>query len=411
MNKARKRLILFATISVFALLSILLLIINGVNFTVVSEDGDHITGIIAQNNGILQQENSFAMPGRGRRTSPFGGFGFNTPMSPDLTPSLRYFTYALDADRNGGELVHYSISAVSQDEAINWALSLLEKSGSETGWTGITYRCRIYTIKDRTFVTVVDQSRELVPSYRILLISIAGLVLGTFISAILLTLLSRKLYRPLEEAERKQRHFTRDVSSTFRMPLTLIEANTELLERAHGESDETRTILRQVRHMTDIIRQLPDQNLPDEEHADIRFDLTSLARRCVDSAMPSFEERRCQIRMLPATDTPIEISGNGEETAALIRELIENGRKYALSWFEIELKETGGRITIETRNDTSLPDGSLDQVFDRFTRLENAQDVPGYGLGLARVRETVQLLNGRAHAKADGGVFTLTIRL
>ena len=62
-------------------------------------------------------------------------------------------------------------------------------------------------------------------------------------------------------------------------------------------------------------------------------------------------------------------------------------------------------------NDTNLPDGTVDQVFDRFTRLDNAKDIPGAGLGLSHVKEIVKAHNGRASAKVEYGVFTLRISL
>ena len=77
----------------------------------------------------------------------------------------------------------------------------------------------------------------------------------------------------------------------------------------------------------------------------------------------------------------------------------------------LKVAEADGHSVIIASNDTNLPDGTLDQVFDRFTRLDNARDLPGAGLGLSHVKEIVQAHNGRAGAKAANGEFILRISL
>ena len=71
----------------------------------------------------------------------------------------------------------------------------------------------------------------------------------------------------------------------------------------------------------------------------------------------------------------------------------------------------GGRVRLCQTGDTELNDRPADQIFDRFTRLENAEGVPGAGLGLWKVKEIVKAHNGRQSARVSGGVFTLEIDL
>ena len=62
-------------------------------------------------------------------------------------------------------------------------------------------------------------------------------------------------------------------------------------------------------------------------------------------------------------------------------------------------------------NDTSLADGSIDQIFDRFTTLENAKDKNTVGLGLSYVKDIVKAHNGRVSANVKDNIFTLEIAL
>ena len=172
MNKARKKFIIYAELAIFVLLTVLLSVINIINFSMASEDADFLTGMIAQNHGTLNKggknegvdiKNGGIRFGE-NRIGPMG------PDSPEMNSSLRYFTYAFDNDGNS-QKIEYRISAVSEEDAENWARSLINE---KTGWSNMTYRFRVYKDNEKTYVTVIDQARELLPSFRILIISVIG---------------------------------------------------------------------------------------------------------------------------------------------------------------------------------------------------------------------------------------------
>lgn len=103
--------------------------------------------------------------------------------------------------------------------------------------------------------------------------------------------------------------------------------------------------------------------------------------------------------------------GDEEGIRKVISELISNSVKFALSKATFSLKKQNERIKIVQMNDTDLPNGSCDQIFDRFTRLDNATDKEGAGLGLSYVKDIVKAHNGRTSAKVNNGIFTITIDL
>ena len=196
MNRARKRFVLYAMLAIFTLLAVLLGVINGANFTMASEDADHITLMLAENQGLFPgqrgMENGMRMNMRGGRPAQMGPMG---PDSPEMAASMRYFTFAFD-DSGNAERVAFFVSAVSEEDALSWAKSLL--SEGETGWTATTYRYRVYELNGRTYVTVIDQGRELLHSYRILIISLIGLGAGLAVSGLVLMAIGRRLFAPLQ---------------------------------------------------------------------------------------------------------------------------------------------------------------------------------------------------------------------
>ena len=427
MIKARKRFVLYAMLCVFLLLFVLLGIINGVNFTMASEDADRLTQMLSQQQGrftdpasVIPEGQLPNLPGGNSRAfgpqgyahpnGPWGGFFPGRLLgtdSPEIVFSLRYFTFAFDQD-GAAEQVAWQISAVSQEEALAWARSLLGER--ETGWTAATYRYRIYEANEKTFVTVIDQGRELLPCYRILLISGVGLAAGLIISCAALMYIGKKLFQPLEEADRKQKRFIADAEKEFKVPLTIINANTEMMERENGETEQTQSINRQVKQMIGLVKNLSTVGVFDEKELTmLRCDLSALAQAAGDSLKSRFEEKGRSLTI--RAEEPVTIVGDSEALNDLMDELLENALKFSLSRAEIRVGRENGHTVIIASNDTNLPDGSLDQIFDRFTRLDNAQGIPGAGLGLSHVKEIVQAHNGRAGARAVNGEFILRINL
>ncbi len=311
MNKAKNKLIRYAVIVVFILLTVLVGVINIINFTMAANDADTITLALANQNGSFEgnmqggfgnmpqdmqdpfsnmpgnmqspenmqgpgqmgpesmnpdaMNQSFITSAQGNDQRPQGGnyyfdgqqgrrgqMGPMGPSSPEMTESIRYFTYAFDKRGNAFK-VAYQISAVSESDAAEWAKSLL--SGS-TGWTRGTYRYRVYTKDNLTFVTVIDQGRELLPSYRILIISVIGEIVSIAILYLFLLRAGKKLFEPLEAADRKQKQFIEGMEQEFQVPMTVINADVELLERKGGVSDQTSSIRRQVKTMSGLLDHL-----------------------------------------------------------------------------------------------------------------------------------------------------------
>ena len=464
MEQVRKRFVLFAALSVFALLAALLSVINGVNFTMAAADADEITLALAERKGAFDRpdaappdagqavpdappdsgappfigpqrpdaaqetpSDSDAPPDageadasapppdidapsnrakrerhkRGPRIGPMG------PDSPETVSSTRYFTYAFDENGNS-EKIAFELSAVSEEDAEAWADSL--RRVQRTGWTRTTYRYRVYHSGGWDFVTVIDQGRELLPSLRILIISVIGGLLSVVISYLFLLSVSERLFKPLEDADRKQKRFIADVERDFKVPLTVVDADAEALEKDGGETEETRSIHRQVRRMAALVKDLSALAIFDDAELEAsELDLSGFARAAADGWREKFKEKG--IALTTEISDGVTIQGDGASMAALLEELLENALKFGEDYAELSVRQENGRVEILMKNGADLPSKSVEPVFDRFTRLENAKDAPGVGLGLSRVKEIARAHNGRVSAKAADGAFTLRVSL
>ena len=263
MNKAEKKFRLYAILVVFVLLTSLLAVINAVNFTMTSQDADEITQIIASRHGSFEHKNKRPgdtqpqVPEKDFRMGPMG------PSSPETDSSVRYFTFAFSEEGKDAKAVAFRLSAVTEDEAMEWARELINE---KTGWTRGTYRYRVYKNQGMTFVTVIDQGRELISAYRILIISAIGEALCLAVGWFVLLAIARKIYAPIEEADRKQKNFIKSANKEFRIPITVISGNTELTERKYGPDDQTRSTHRQLNKLNSIVNKLETIGIFEDEN-------------------------------------------------------------------------------------------------------------------------------------------------
>lgn len=409
MNKAEKKFRLYAILVIFVLLTLLLAVINGVNFTMAASDADVLTQKLADKQGSFEHRENLPDGIQFQPDQPRNkdfGMGPMGPDSPEMNESLRYFTVAFSENGEKAETVAFHISAVTEEEAKKWASGLMKQ---KTGWTRGTYRYRVYKEHGTTYVTVIDQGRELLPSFRILIISAIGEVLVLVIGWFVLLAIGRKIYAPLEEADRKQKNFIANANKEFRVPLTIIDGNTELTERRYGPDDQTRSTHRQVAKMNELVDKLGSVGIFDKEKMSAaEISLSDQLAEALDRAAISFSSRGIELTSEIAPE--VTVIADPEGMSKLTDELIENALKFALTKACFKLNRENGSVIIEASNDTDLPDGPADQAFDRFTTLQNAKE-GGAGLGLSFVKQTVKAHNGRASASVSGGVFTIRIAL
>jgi len=406
MNNVRKSFLLYSMLAIFALLTVMLSIINGVNFTMASSDADIITQMLSERHGFFPEKKNSDFAFKPRIYSSEERMGPMGPESPEVNSSLRYFTFSFNKN-NKPKKIAFHISAVDEEEAEQWAASLINE---DIGWTRGTYRYRVYEEGEKTFVTVIDQGRELLPSYRILVISVCGEIMGLIISFAVLRIVGKRLFKPLEEADYKQKKFIANIENEFKLPLTIINANTELIEKESGPSDNTASINRQVKKMIALVKEIGSLAIFESENPAVtKVNLSSTLSALAEYSKSRFEEKGISLDY--DIEDNIIIDGEEENLKRMLSELIENAVKYSLGEAHFTLKKEKDRVLLTQSNDTSLSADSIEQIFDRFTTLENADNTDSVGLGLSYVKDIVTSHNGRVSAKVKDGMFMLTIAL
>ncbi|HBF86616.1 MAG TPA: hypothetical protein DDW54_02945 [Clostridiales bacterium] len=397
-KKLKVKFIVTSIAAIAVLLFSILAAINAANFALVASDADKIISSIAAEGG------KFGTPDR-PSDGEFSGRGPMGPKSPETSMTTRYFTFAFDEDGNSEE-VAFNLFAVSPEEARLWAESLKDKRG---GWTRTTYRFGVYENGGKTYVTVIDQGRELLPSFRVLRASLIGSAVGLAVSLAVLVFLSGKFVAPIVESDKKQKKFVSEAAREMNIPITVIALDKERVKEEYGESEATRSIDKQTDKLAALALKLNEL---------LVFEKSDVSRETVDmtalteSVFSRFAETFGKRGVTAETNIERGVTYSGDEgmLSKAIYEIASNAAKFAKTYVKVRLGEENGRVTLIVENDADIVgNGDLDTVFERFYK--GSDEYEGKGLGLSMVKEIIGLHKGRVMAGSEDGKFIIKAEL
>jgi len=207
----------------------------------------------------------------------------------------------------------------------------------------------------------------------------------------------------LAESRRAQRQLIADASHELRTPLTTVQANVELLSRAHELPPAERRQLRedllsQLRELTVLVGDLVElarERAPESELE--LLDLAQLTAACIErvrghSPRVSFD---CDLR-------PSPVRADRARLERAVTNLLDNARKWSPAGGRVEVAVAAGELVVRDEG-PGIPEEDRPYVFDRFYRSAESRRLPGSGLGLAIVRQVAEMHGGTAWASAAGG--------
>lgn len=414
----RKRFIFAAMASTFGVLFVIMSILNIANYARMVSRADDTLSELVDNNGQFDRRDFLKEKVKTNADSqppdkPDGKS--NDKFSPETPFQTRYFSVVV----SDGAVESYSldnIAAVDESEAESYALKILG-DGSDSGFTDI-YRYRVADCEDGTRIIFVDCRQEL-ESFRNTLVYSVGVSLLGFLAVFMLVLFwSKKIFKPVAESYSKQKRFITDASHEIKTPLTIIDANTEVIEMVNGESEWTKNTRDQVKRLTALTNQMValsrlDENPEPKEKA--KFDLSDVAYEVIDHFSSLSEVRGKKISA--DIEDGIKYVGDENSIRQLISILADNAMKYAVESADISisLKRDGRKVKFVLKNLTDgMEEGSQDILFERFYRPDSSRnsETGGSGIGLSLAKSIVESHKGRITARCDGdGYITFQVTL
>ncbi len=410
-NKLKKKLTVLATVSIVLLMMVLVLIMNLVNYASVVRECDNILDVLKRQE--IQFWNEEKPPAK-----PKGGMRDFLPrgMSPEVPYEARSFFVKINADGTPVEVNLSRIISVDKDSIENY----ISKAMSSRRDRGFIDKFRFDKTENKGITTLLflDCGRKLEAFYSFLWISIAVGVLGCLIVFLFFMCMAGNIVRPIAESYEKQKRFISNAGHEIKTPLTIINANVDLLEN-EDEQEEIRDIKYQVKKLSDLTNKLITLSKMEETDnmiPKVSMPLSDVVREVADTFKAYAATKN--IEYMIQTEPDITIAAYPDSMEQLVSIILENAFKYvdAGGYVKIILEKKRKNVALSVVNSTAdkLNEEDMKHVFERFYRTGDAGNIhaEGHGLGLSIAETIVRTHNGTITASAnDLYEFQLSISL
>ncbi len=397
-KKLRIKLVTAAMLSLLVVLTAIIGTAGAMTYHNIVSEADSKLQLLSDNSGMLPKN----IDGHGKR------------FSPEMPFELRFFSVSYSGANAAPSVNTGRIAAVDAEQAISYANQIIAK-GSRSGFID-TYRFIIVAdAEGNTQVYFLDCYRELQAYHDFLRSSIAVSLTGFFAVLILLVLTSGRIIKPVSESYEKQKRFITDAGHELKTPLTIISADTEVLEMDYGENEWLDDIRSQTTRLADLTNNLVFLARMEEhpQMENIEFSLSEAAQEAADDFQAV---AKSQGKTLAAVIEPeLRMSGDEKTIRRLMAIFLDNAIKYTDEHGEIRLTldKWRGQIRLQVYNTTNyIARDSLPHLFDRFYRTDasRSSETGGYGLGLSIASAIVASHHGKITATtADEKSLLITV--
>lgn len=375
-------------------------------------------------------------------------------ISPESQFDTRYFTVTINSNGEVENIDTSKIASVSSENAAQYAKKLWKSGKKGDGKNGFSESFKYMTVGEggSTMYIFLSCQRELSTIRTYVLASVGISVFGLGVVFVMIYFFSGKILKPVSESYEKQKRFITDASHEIKTPLTIIDANTEVIEMMEGENEWTSSTRKQVARLTSLTEKLVFLSRMDEEATKLEMLEFSLTDAILDTAEPFKTVARTKGKKLTIDVTDgILYTGDEKTIRQLVSILLDNAMKYSgcssVSFEKSNINKTNLNKTTQTQNDcvttinpapeieislkpsgknriitvwntvdetANIKKGRQDILFERFYRTDTSHNskTGGFGIGLSAAYAIVKAHKGKITAESkDGRSIKFTIVL
>lgn len=417
-KKLRRKLVITSMVS----LLLVLLVIEGMtgilNYRKIVTDADRILNILKQNDGKFPEiaykgpeGEKVREPGEPPKGNPGEGKlddrNMIGKMSGEMPYESRFFSVIMN---DNGAIVTVDtgkVASVDTSAAAEYAQNVW-KSGKRQGFME-NYRYLVCESGSESGVRIIflDRSRELSNFNNLIMTGLGVTAMGLAAVFLLMVFLSARITKPFTENYEKQKRFITDAGHELKTPLTIIDADTEVLEMDLGENEWLQDIQIKSRRLADLTNDLIMLSRMEENRQEtvrVEFPFSDMVEETVNTF---HAVAKTQNKTLVSEITPmISVCGDGNALSRLVTILLDNAVKYSDDGGRIvvRLEKEKKRIHLSVYNTTEfISREHLEHLFDRFYRTDSSRNsqTGGYGLGLSIAAATVEAHKGKITAATE----------
>ena len=217
-----------------------------------------------------------------------------------------------------------------------------------------------------------------------------------------------------------QRRFTADASHELKTPLAVIKANTGLMIHGMQLDEDTRTSVDAIdlaaTRMNRLVQDLMVLSRSDAGHSKVEPASLDL-QNVIESAISSVTRPNSAQPSLESTGEEMIVKGISSDLERVFVNLIDNACRHTGPSGQVLVKvgRSSNSVVVEVRDSgEGIESQHLDQIFDRFYRVDSSRssESGGTGLGLAICKSIVEAHHGSitvASVVGEGTTFTVTL--
>lgn len=214
----------------------------------------------------------------------------------------------------------------------------------------------------------------------------------------------------LKAADRNKNQFLAVLGHELRNPIMALGAGLSLLER--GGDPERKSLVqgqmqRQIAHLTRLVEDLLDIARIDQGKISLKTQTVALRDVldfAVEASRPLIDAEQHDLTVEMHTE-PAWLEADPARLAQVVGNLLNNAARYT---------PTGGRIRLSARtvdgfaeievedNGIGIPPEAQSKIFDLFDQGRTPKPQEGLGVGLALVKQLVELHNGTIALRSEG---------
>ncbi len=399
LKKLKTKFIFVTVLALFLILAAIVTSINGLHHQSIVSDADYTLSLILENSGKFP-------------SNPEENPDWGTGITPEAPYESRYFAVVF----LNGRLAWVNtdkIAAVDEGTAVQIAREII-KGDARRGFYN-NYRFLLDEEDGRTMVLFLDCSRLLTSAERFLVFSIIISLIGVLSVFIALSVLAERIVTPIADGYEKQKTFITNAGHDIKTPITIIDADAELLEMELGENEWVSDIKKQTSRLATLTSDLIYlSRMEEERHAPYEdFPISEIFEEVIGSFGGPAKTKNIHI---DADITPaLFYTGDREAIRKLFTLLMDNAIKYSPSGNTVEanIRKLNRGIGISFSNVApDLDANTVKNMFDRFYRSDTARTSSGgFGIGLSVASAIVSSHKGKISAEKRGDVFTIEIVL
>ncbi len=217
----------------------------------------------------------------------------------------------------------------------------------------------------------------------------------------------------LKEADRHKDEFLAVLAHELRNPLAPIRNAVEIMRRSALTDPQlawSRDVIeRQVKHLTRLVDDLLDVSRITRGNINLSREavaVTTIVARAIETIQPLIAEQRHELTV-DVQEESLEVEGDLTRLTQVLGNLLNNAAKYTDPGGSIALSVRRISTDVEIRvrdNGIGIPPELLPRLFQLFTQVDGAahRAQGGLGIGLALVRQLIQMHGGSVTAYSQG---------